>query len=70
MAETILDRIVRAAEDRMVATPPRADLEKAARAAAERRRGLGLRSLGQALAASGPQIWPNASMPHHRRGSS
>lgn len=56
MAETILDRIVRAAEVRMAATPPRRDLEEAARAAVEQRRALGLRSLGKALAASGPQI--------------
>ncbi len=53
---TLLDRIVQAAEDRMAATPQRPDLEDAARAAIDRRRAGGLRSLRQALAASGPQI--------------
>ncbi len=55
-SSTILDSIVRAAEERMAATPPRPDLEDAARAAVDRRRAGGLRSLRQALAASGPQI--------------
>lgn len=53
---TILDRIVRAAEDRMAATPPRSDLADAAHAAVDQRRAGGLRSLRQALAAPGPQI--------------
>lgn len=53
---TILDRIVRAAEDRMAATPQRPDLEDAALVAVNRRRVGGLRSLRQALAAPGPQI--------------
>lgn len=53
---TILDRIVRAAENRMAATPPRPDLEDAAHAAVDRRRAEGLRSLRQALTAAGPQI--------------
>ncbi len=53
---TILDRIVQAAEDRMAATPPRPDLEDSAHAAVDRRRAEGLRSLRQALEASGPQI--------------
>ncbi len=56
MAETILDRIVQAAEDRMAATPPRPDLEDAAHAAVDRRRAQGLRSLRKALSAPGPQI--------------
>jgi indole-3-glycerol phosphate synthase len=56
VVETILDRIVRAAEDRMAATPPRPDLEEAAHAAVDRRRAGGLRSLRQALAAPGPRI--------------
>ncbi|RLE17604.1 MAG: indole-3-glycerol phosphate synthase [Acidobacteria bacterium] len=53
---TILDRIVRAAEDRMAAIAPRPDLEEAAHLAVDRRRAQGLRSLRQALAAPGPQI--------------
>lgn len=53
---TILDRIVRAAEERMAATPARPDLEEAARAAVDRRRAEGLRSMQKALAARGPQI--------------
>ncbi len=55
-SSTILDRIVQAAKNRMAATPPRPDLEDAAYAAVDRRRAGGLRSLRQALAASGPQI--------------
>ena len=56
MAETILDRIVRAAERRMEETPARPDLEAAAFEASDRRKSKGLRSLRAALDAPGPQI--------------
>lgn len=52
----ILDRIVVAAERRMAACPPVPDLEVAARTAVGRRRESGLRSLREALSASGPQL--------------
>ncbi|MEN8164440.1 MAG: indole-3-glycerol phosphate synthase TrpC [Acidobacteriota bacterium] len=55
-SNNILDRIVLAAEKRMVAIPARPDLEEAAHAAVDRRRTEGLRSLRQTLAAPGPQI--------------
>lgn len=56
MAETILDRIVKAAEDRMAVTPAVPDLKEAAHEAVARRRAEGLRSLRRALSAHGPQI--------------
>ncbi len=56
MAETVLDRIVAAVRRRLDATPPRPDLGAAARAAAEQRQRLGLRSLAAALSRPGPAV--------------
>ncbi|MCD4750367.1 MAG: indole-3-glycerol phosphate synthase TrpC [Thermoanaerobaculales bacterium] len=56
MGSTILDRIVAAAERRMAACPQIPDLEAAALTAVGRRRDSGLRSLREALSASGPQL--------------
>ena len=56
MAESVLDRIVAAAERRMTQVPARADLEEAARRAVEARRESGLRSLRQALKGDSPRL--------------
>ena len=56
MAESVLDRIVAAAERRMAEVPARADLEEAARRAVEGRREAGLRSLRRALKGDGPRL--------------
>ena len=56
MAETVLDRIVAAAERRMAGNPVRADLENAARQAVDVRRKDGLRSLRSALKGDSPRL--------------
>lgn len=56
MGESVLDRIVRAVEDRMRTNAPRPDLEAVAHEAVEARRQRGLRSLRAALSTPGPRI--------------
>lgn len=56
MAEGVLDRIVAAVRRRLRATPARADLEGAARHAADLRMAAGRRSLEAALRAHGPSV--------------
>jgi indole-3-glycerol phosphate synthase len=56
MAESVLDRIVAAVRRRQLETRPGADLARAAAEAADLRRRGGLRSLNEALAASGASI--------------
>jgi indole-3-glycerol phosphate synthase len=56
MPISVLDRIVASVRSGLEATPPAADLEEHARAAAEARRRGGLRSLGKALEGSGAAV--------------
>jgi indole-3-glycerol phosphate synthase len=56
MGDTILDRIVAAAQRRMAETPAQDDLEDAARRAVDGRREAGLRSLHGALKGDGPRL--------------
>lgn len=56
MAENALDRIVASVRRRLDAAPPAADLARAARDAAARRRAEGRRSLRAALGGAGPSV--------------
>jgi len=56
MSETVLDRIVADVRSRLDETPEMPGLEAAAHAAADTRRGRGLRSLSAALSGPGPAV--------------
>jgi indole-3-glycerol phosphate synthase len=56
VAESVLERIVADVRHRLDATPEDPSLTDAAKAAADRRRGAGLRSLRKALSGPGPAI--------------